>query len=131
MKNIKSKVSIILLLVFLFTTSMTAFAAVQSYNATLPLVFHKTIHEGTRASDVNSWFISMSDSSVAASYTGWLDATISGSWEKATNNFTLYKKDSKNYIWGLFIPVSGASTRLRAEPSGYPGDSIVGTIDYK
>lgn len=130
MKNVKRSFAIVLVLA-LMLISATAFAASVSYNTTLPVLFDKTIVDGTRSSSQNAWSISLSSTAEAASFTGWLDGKISGSWQRATNDFTLYRGDNKNYSWGVFIPISGTEVRLRANSSGYGGQNINGTIDFK
>lgn len=123
-------IAVALVVAIMFTT---AYAASHSYSGTIQkLIAVKLDDNTTRTSSTDSWSLSMSNSSEAPSYTGYLQAQAAGTsgWVQVTNEFTIYKGQSKNYVYGRFIPKDGATMRLYAKASTYGPAAVSGTVNY-
>ena len=129
----KKRILTITAVLVMAVMAVTAYAASHGYSGTVQKLINVKLDDGyTRSSSTDSWTLTMSSSSQAPSFTGYLEAQAAGTtaWVQVTNEFTIYSGQTKNYVYGRFIPKKDAIMRMYAKRSDYGPATVSGTVDY-
>lgn len=130
----KKRILAVAAILVMTVMAVTAYAVSHNYSGTVQKLINVKLDDGsTRSSSTDSWSLTMNSSSQAPSFTGYLEAQASGTttWVQVTNEFTIYSGQTKNYVYGRFIPKKDATMRMYAKRSDYGPATVSGTVDYK